>query len=212
MEARLKSPLALAATVVVCALGLAACGTSSVASTARSSTGSDSGDSPPPKTVTARRLRPAAPQGLRRGTPVSRSFTGVRVFANRRVGFAVPNLPQAGSGTYPAVTTNGGKTWRTDGPVLHIPAAQGAIAVGQPGVLGPKIYFASCGACNTVIDVTPDAGTHWWQTFMPGTVLAVLGGTEPSASLTAIVKGRNGAPWVYVSSNGKHWTYEYNVS
>lgn len=141
------------------------------------------------------------------------------MFANRRVGFAITDLPQAADGTYPVATSNGGRTWRTDGPVLHVPAAQGPIAVGQAGVLGPKIYFAWCGACNMVIDVTPDAGKHWWQTFMPGDVLAVIGGTDPRAGLTAIVEGPTSAPngrgaslWAYLSTDGRSWTYKYSLN
>jgi hypothetical protein len=141
------------------------------------------------------------------------------VFANHRVGFAITNLPQAGDGTYPVATSDSGKTWRTDGPVLHAPAAQGPIAVGQAGVLGPQIYFAWCGACNMVIDVTPDAGKHWWQTFMPGNVLAVIGGTDPRAGLTAIVEGptsaangRGASLWAYLSTDGRRWTYKYSLN
>lgn len=150
---------------------------------------------------------------------MSSGFTGIRMFANRRAGFAITDIPQAGGGTYPVATTDGGKTWRTDGPVLHIPAAQGPVAVSQPGVAGPRIYFAWCGACNTVIDVTPDAGKHWWQTFMPGDVLAVLGGSSARASLTAIVEGPTSAPngrgaslWAYLSTDGRRWTYNHSLN
>ncbi len=173
----------------------------------------------PPRTVISRRLRAAAPGGLRPGTAVSAAFTGVRVFANRRIGFAITDIPTAGDGTYPVSTANGGRTWRTDGPVLHIPAAQGAIAVGQAGVAGPKIYFAWCGACNNVIDVTPDAGGHWWQAFMPGQVLTVLGAPSAQAGLTAVVEGptsaadgRGASLWVYRSSDGRRWTYSSSMN
>jgi hypothetical protein len=198
---------------------LGGCGASSAPHATRPSSTTTPANLSPAKTVTARRLRASAPTGLRPGTPVSPGFDGVRVFANRRVGFAVPNLPQAGDGTYPVATSDSGKTWRTDGPVLHIPAAQGGVAVGQAGVLGPKIYFAWCGACNMVIDVTPDAGKHWWQTFMPGDVLAVTGGTSPRDGLTAIVEGPTRAPngrgaslWAYLSTNGRRWTYKYSLN
>ena len=158
-------------------------------------------------------LRPAAPGGLRPGTSVSSGFTGIRVFANRRDGFAITTIPAAEDGTYPVVTSNAGKTWRTGGPVLHIPAAQGAIAVGQAGVAGQRTYFAWCGACNSVIDISPDAGRHWWQAFMPGQVLSLLGSPDARAGLIAIVQGptdaaggRGAALWVYISTNGRSWT------
>ena len=82
---------------------------------------------------------------------------------------------------------------------------------------GPRSYFAWCGACNMVIDVTPDTGKHWWQTFMPGQMLAVLGGSDAHAGLTAIIEGPTSAPngqgsslWVYVSTNGRRWTYNHS--
>jgi hypothetical protein len=150
---------------------------------------------------------------------VNSSFTGTRVFANRRDGFAITVIARAREGTYPVATDDGGRTWRTDGPVLHIPAAQGAIDVGQAGVSGPGIYFAWCGACNTVIDISPDAGKHWLQTFMPGQVLSVLGATSTSPGLIAIVEGSTSAPsgrgaslWVYRSTNGRHWIYSGSMN
>jgi hypothetical protein len=167
----------------------------------------------------AGRLRPAAAGGLRPGTRVSSSFIGIRVFAGRRTGFAITNVLKAGDGTYPVATTNGGTTWRTDGPVLHIPAAQGAIAVGQAGVAGSRIYFAWCGACNSVIDITPDAGKHWWQAYMPGQVLSLLGSPYARAGLIAVVEGptsaadgRGASLWVYISNNGRRWTYNHSMN
>lgn len=208
-------PRVLAPIVLLCSLALGACGQSSYPRPVRSPSATAATGGTPPKTVTAGRLHPAASGGLRPGTPVSSSFTGIRVFVNRRNGFAIPNLPKAGYGTYPVATTNGGKTWRTDGPILHIPAAQSAIGVGQTGVANPRFYFAWCGACNNVIDITPDAGKHWWQAFMPGQVLSLLGTPYSRAGLTAIVEGLTSAPngrgaslWVYLSTDGRRWTYE----
>lgn len=211
--------LARGAVGLLCAVMLSACGVLSASHRARPSSASAPSNASPPKTVAARRLRPAASAGLRPGTAVRRDFTGVRVFATSRVGFAITDLPRATGGTYPVVTLNGGRTWRIDGPVLHVPAAQGPLAVSQAAVLGPKIYFAWCGACNMVIDVTPDAGMHWWQTFMPGEVLAVVGGPDPRAGLMAIIEGptsasngRGASVWVYSSTDGRRWTYEYSLS
>jgi hypothetical protein len=161
----------------------------------------------------------AAPGGLRPGTPVNPAFTSIRVFANRRIGFAITDIPKAGDGTYPVSTANGGKNWQTDGPVLHIPAAQGAIGVGQAGVAGSKIFFAWCGACNSVIDITPDAGKHWWQAFMPGQVLTLLGTPYARAGLIAVVEGptsaangRGASLWVHISTDGRRWSYNHRMN
>lgn len=216
---RLRPAPASVAIALLCALAIGGCGAYSSRTVARQPARTAPNDASPPKTVTARRLQPSAPGGLHPGTPVGAGFSGVRAFANRRIGFAITDVSKAGDGTYPLATADGGKTWRTDGPVLHTPAAQGPVAVGQAGVLGPRIYFAWCGACNAVIDVTPDAGKHWWQTFMPGNVLAVLGGSEARVGLTAIVEGPTSAPngrgaslWVYLSTNGRRWTYNHDLN
>ncbi len=198
----------------------AACGASgtTTASTSRHALAMPVGPNPP-KVVLARPLRAAAgAAGLPPGTRVSSSFAAIRVFANRRDGFAILTLNAARDGTYPVATSDGGKAWRTVGPVLHIPAAQGAIAVGQAGIAGPRIFFAWCGACNTVIDATPDAGQHWWQAFMPGNVLSLVGSPD-GAPLTAIIEGptsaadgRGASLWVYISTNGRRWTYSESMN
>ena len=53
---------------------------------------------------------------------------------------------------------------------------------------------------------------------MPGYVLAVIGGTDPRAGLTAIVQGTVSVPnrktasvWIYLSTNGRRWTYNDSV-
>jgi len=152
---------------------------------------------------------------------VAANFTGVRVFANRWVGFSLAELPAFGGfGTYPVASGDGGRTWRIAGPLLHAPAAQGAIAVDQPGVLGPRLFFAWCAAaCDTVVDVTPDGGRTWWQAFLPGSVLAVTGSEAAGGGLTAVVAapttaadGRGAAVWFYTSPTGRRWTYRYSLS
>jgi hypothetical protein len=173
----------------------------------------------PPKTISAYPFRRVAGSGLRPGSAVGAGFTGVRVFVNRLDGFAIAGLPQASDGTYPVATTDGGRTWRTDGPVFHIPAANGGAAVGQAGVAAPQIYFAWCAACNNLIDITPDAGRHWWAVRLPGQILSLTGTPYIHAGLTAIVegptsdpRGRGASLWVYISTNGRRWTYEYSIN
>src|SRR5215469_3315389 len=76
----------------------------------------------PPKTVTAHKItRP--PGTLKPGSVVSSSsLVGPRTFVNGHGdGFALANTQQA---QYPAATTDGGHTWKTDGPALHVDALQ----------------------------------------------------------------------------------------
>ena len=67
----------------------------------------------PPLRLAARRLR-QRPHAVSSGSVVSSSdvFTD-RVFANARNGFALAN---DGEAQYPALSTDGGRRWRIDGP------------------------------------------------------------------------------------------------
>jgi hypothetical protein len=169
---------------------------------------------PPPKHLAGAGIRPSAAGELRPGTRVVATFTGVRLFANRRTGFAVTDLQYAGNATYPLATANGGRTWRTAGPALHLPAAQAPLAVDQAGVAGSRTWFAWCAACNTVIDATSDGGRRWWRTFMPGNVLSVVGGPSARNGLSAVVEGgaRGARVWVYTSRDGRRWTFDHSLS
>jgi len=157
-------------------------------------------------------MGPSAPDHLRPGTRVSSHFGGERVFANRHEGFAVGAIPVGSAETYPLSTTDGGKTWRTAGPILYVPAAQAPLAVGQVGMITSRLWYTCC-RFDTVVDVTPDAGTHWWQAFLPGEVLSVYG--MPSTcgrGLVALVQPytkphQAAAPiWAYASAHGRRWT------
>lgn len=169
----------------------------------------------PPRTVQVRRLRPSASGYLRPGTRVSNRFAGTRVFANPRDGFAIGTPPRATGDTYPLATLDGGKTWRTAGPVLHIPAAQAAVDVTEAGTGGPHVWYA-WGQGITVVDVTPDAGKHWWQAFFPGMVLTVYAEQGQCNRLIALIqpftKRKQPPLWTYASANGRHWTYVFNPS
>jgi hypothetical protein len=148
------------------------------------------------------------------------------VFADSRHGFALATTVRLGGQTYPAATTKGGRIWRVDGPIFHIPAAQGALGVGQPGLAGPHAYFAWGGGENSVIDMTVDGGRHWWRTFMPGTVLSVIAGqvseqigAPDGQSATVLVEGPTADPsgrgasiWAYTTRDGHHWRYVYSLN
>jgi hypothetical protein len=163
----------------------------------------------PPATVTSKELSVPRRGPDRPGTVVGSSALGVRVFANAKHGFALANL---NGGQYPAATTNAGATWRIDGPVLHADAAQGPRAVTQVGAARPSTYFAWAGpGGGNAIDVTTNAGKHWWQAFLPGVPVAVVHNGELSAYVevpTTSSPNPKAAIWVYVSKDGgRHWHY-----
>jgi len=153
----------------------------------------------PPARLSAHRLGPR-PQAVAPGTAIpSSQLFGDRVFADDRDGFALANDGQA---QYPAKTTDGGTTWRIDGPQVHVDAADGPEGVGYVGVASARSYYAYG---SQAIDVTTDGGRSWWQTFAPGLVVAVV---VAPRGLLALVQPGDGSTWPYVSTDGgRRWRY-----
>jgi hypothetical protein len=149
--------------------------------------------SAPPKTVTAsvitRRTGTLAP-----GTKVKSSSLGQRVFTDAKHGFA---LASVGSAQYPAATTDGGTIWKTDGPALHIDAAQAPLSVLDIGAASTKTVFAYGG--GQVVDTTSDGGKKWYGALFQGLVMGVV--RNAFGHLVAFVDG-TGATAQYVSKNG----------
>lgn len=143
------------------------------------------------------------------GTTVAASEVyGNRVFIDANRGYA---LVQNGQAQYPAKTTDGGKTWKTNGPALHVNAAQAPLAVAFIGAGGTKKIFAWGG--GQVIDATPDGGAHWYRATFTGLPVAVL--KNPKGNLVAFVDGQTGSSSVatqYVSKNGgKTWKLDNTI-
>ena len=143
------------------------------------------------------------------GSTVSASkLFGNRVFTDGNHGFA---LVQTGQAQYPAATVNGGKTWKTDGPALHLNAAQAPLAVVYIGAAGQKTIFAW--GTGQVIDTTSDGGKHWYRATFNGVPVAVV--KNPQSHLVAFVDGETGgsaSPVQYVSKNGgKTWRLDNTI-
>ena len=144
------------------------------------------------------------------GTTVPASEVyGNRVFIDANRGYA---LVQNGQAQYPAKTGDGGKTWKTNGPALHVNAAQAPLSVAFIGAGGTKKIFAWGG--GQVIDATPDGGAHWYRATFTGLPVAVL--KNPKGHLVAFVDGQTGASTVatqYVSKDGgKTWKLDNTIS
>jgi hypothetical protein len=161
----------------------------------------------PPKTVTAARIsrRPGTlPPGTRVG---SASLFGQRVFTDAKHGFALASPADA---DYAVATTDGGKTWRTDGPALHLHAAQAPLAVVFIGAVSRKTVFAWGG--GQVIDTTSDGGKNWYRALFPdGGPVAVV--RDLAGHLLAFVGSASGASVSrYVSKDGgRTWHYQNTV-
>jgi hypothetical protein len=125
-----------------------------------------------------------------------------RVFANAHNGFALAN---DGNAQYPALSTDGGRSWRIDGPQVHVDAADGPEGVGYVGAAGPRTFGSSA------VDVTTDDGRTWWETFLGELVMAVVPG--PRSELVAYAQQsvsndrlNPAVAWQYVSRDGgRHW-------
>jgi photosystem II stability/assembly factor-like uncharacterized protein len=163
--------------------------------------------SKPAKTVTARRIV-RRPGTLAPGTKVRPSdVVGQRVFTGARRGFA---LASTGDADYGVATTDGGKTWKTDGPALHLHAAQAPLAVVFIGAVNPRTVFAWGG--GQVIDTTSDGGRNWYGALFPnGGPVAVA--RDFRGHLLAFIGSFNGArTWKYVSRDGgRTWHYQSTV-
>jgi hypothetical protein len=80
---------------------------------------------------------------------------------NSKLKFGLATFPTT-TQTYPAISTNGGTTWKVDGPLFHVDALQGASVVASSGVLAPYgAYFWGRG--GNLIWITHDEGAHWWK-------------------------------------------------
>lgn len=167
------------------------------------------GSSAPPATVTAVALASSdsGSSYAHRGRPVRSTQLGARAFVDARHGFA---LAGTGGAQYPASTTNGGATWRIDGPHFHVNAADAPDVVTRIGVAGNSTYFAYAGpGGGQSVVVSTDRGVHWWRAYMPGVPLAVEptgGGKRPA--LVAIVEIAPGKFAAYMTSDGgHHWKH-----
>ncbi len=181
-------------------LGTAALGSTLVGVSAASAAG-------PRKTVKASRIA-VRPGTLASGTAVSSSSLGQRVFTDALHGFA---LAGSGGAQYPAATNDGGITWKTDGPALHLDAAQAPLAVTNIGAASRTKVFAYGG--GQAIDTTSNGGSAWYRALFNGLVMAVVRG--PGGRLVAFidqsVKG-SGVTWQYVSRDGgRTWRYNPRV-
>jgi hypothetical protein len=185
--------VALVAAVVGVALALPA---SAPAAAGQSKTVHGGAIARPPRTLASGTLLPAS------------QIVGQRVFSDATHGVALISHGQA---QYPAATSDGGRTWRTDGPALHLDAAQGPLAVSEIGASGRRTVFAWGGGGN-VVDVTVDGGRHWrralWTFGLPQDVFV-----NDQGHLVALVDVAEGSAvfgpvWRYVSRDGgRTWRY-----
>jgi hypothetical protein len=163
----------------------------------------------PAHTVTGTLLtRP--PHTLAKGSRVRASSLSIRTFTDARHGFALADVGQA---QYPAATADGGRTWRTNGPALHLDAAQAPLVVLSLGAASRTTIYAYGG--GQVIDATTDGGRHWYRALFDGLSMSVTRNFR--GHLVGFVDGMpsgssKGQTWQYVSKNGgRTWRLDTTV-
>ena len=73
---------------------------------------------------------------------------------------------------YPAISTDGGRTWSVDGPCFYYAAAQGANVVSTIEARAPNWAYAwGYGGC--CVKSTRDGGAHWFAADFPSSVVRV---------------------------------------
>jgi Photosynthesis system II assembly factor YCF48 len=138
------------------------------------------------------------------------SLLGQRVFTDATHGFALAGIGEA---QYPAATSDGGKTWKTDGPALHLNAAQAPLAVVDIGAGSRGTVFAW--GTGQVIDATSNGGKQWYRALFQSLPVAVV--RNPQGHLVAFVDGSaagstQGVTWQYVSKDGgRSWHYDATI-
>jgi hypothetical protein len=139
-----------------------------------------------------------------RGTPApgitipARDLFGQRVFLGASFGVALADTGQSQS---PALTTDGGRTWKLVGPALHLDAAQAPLAVTTIGLANRRTFFAY--GDSQALDVTSDAGRHWYRALFQGSVVAVAAVAPHQLSAFSLAGGgQNAATQRYVSTDG----------
>ncbi|MGO9856991.1 MAG: hypothetical protein ACLPYY_18365 [Acidimicrobiales bacterium] len=148
------------------------------------------------------------PNPLPVGTVVPRSDMTVTAVDGHGLRFGLATYPTPQDTTYPAISTNGGGSWRIDGPLFHVAAAQGASVITNVGPLGSQgAYFWGRG--GNVVWVTTDRGSQWWSTgFSYGVhVVSATHGVLNAAALGNQLKGGEFETFLYVSKDsGRTWT------
>jgi hypothetical protein len=189
---------------------LALAGTAAAVSGAALLPGSAAAASPTPaKTVTATTVT-VRTGTLAVGTIVPASKVEPhRTFLGASFGVGLASTDQA---QYPVQTGNGGRTWRTTGPALHVDAANAPDAVTTVDAATKKLQYAY--GSGQVVDVTSGGGPTWRSALFDGVVMAVVPGIG-SGQLVAFIdagSGTTGSTWQYVSRDGgRTWHYATRI-
>ncbi len=148
------------------------------------------------------------PNPLPIGALVPRADVTVTAVDSHGLRFGLATYPTPQDTTYPAISTDGGGSWRIDGPLFHVAAAQGASVITNVGPLGSRgAYFWGRG--GNVVWVTTDRGSQWWSTGFSYGVhrVSATHGILSAAALGNPLESGGFETFLYVSKDsGRTWT------
>jgi len=155
---------------------------------------------------------PPTPSSLPNGQPVGVIVPRADVVATAADGhgilFGLSVYRDLREATYPALSTDGGATWRIDGPLFYVAAADGPAFTSRVGALGAHgAYFWGQG--GNAVKVTLDEGLHWWIAGFGTGVYQVSAshGTLRTIALGNQVSCTDFQAFLYVSTDsGRIWT------
>jgi hypothetical protein len=120
------------------------------------------------------------------GTLVPTSDVVVTAADNHQLRFGLATYSSAGDASYPAISSDAGRIWRIDGPLIHVDALQGASVITNVGSYGRDgAYYWGRG--GNVVWVTTDGGSDWWLT---GFAYGVDGVTARHGALRTVALGK----------------------
>ncbi len=142
---------------------------------------------------------------VRIGTVVPEADIAASAADTHQLRFGLAVYPS--SQTYPAISSDAGVTWRIDGPLLYMAAAEAPNITTAVGPIGSDgAYFWGQG--GNVVKTTTDGGRHWWESRFYRPVYKV---TESHGALDTVVLGNEVGKhslqaFLYVSTDsGRMW-------
>jgi len=143
------------------------------------------------------------------GTPVPSNHLlqttqdqGQEAFADHRQGYGLAFIH---SQTYPVTTSDGGITWRVDGPILYVAAADADEYVDQISAPSSRTVLVWGPDSANVVDVTTDGGDNWWSANLGPGVLGMGETATVPATLWAVVADPTAGFFISIDG-GRTWS------
>ncbi len=148
------------------------------------------------------------------GTPVPSVDVSAEAISGPSASFGLTVFPSLNDATYPALSTDGGRTWHVDGPEFYVAAAQGPSVVSSVGALPPDGAYM-WGQDGNVVRVTTDGGVEWWATGFASGVYKVTASEGKIDTVALGPPSANGTfpTYLYESTDGGHsWRFRGQLS